>query len=139
MILTFNTFFFFVFMICLYIKKQLFSFTDVNEEKISSSTMSNSNRDVSQSNFSQIEESAQFRSTKVYYLLLDLLFSVGMNSIVIKKKLNFLFQYPNSTIRGTSGLDGNSLMQPIQSTQTPIDDNSGKNIINDFVYIFILK
>lgn len=40
-------------------------YVDDKKEEILSSTMSKSNRDMSKSNFSQIDDSAQFRSTKV--------------------------------------------------------------------------
>jgi len=40
-----------------------------NKNEIYSSTMSMSNRDTSKSNFSQVNDSAQFRSTKVYIIL----------------------------------------------------------------------
>lgn len=92
-----------------------------------SSTSKTNRQTTSKSNFSLIEDSAQFRSTKV--LALFSLTTQRIIDMIIMLNNIYLFQYPNSSIRGVLGIESSSLLQSPSTTLPAIDDNEGTYII----------
>lgn len=86
-----------------------------------SSTSKMNRHTASKSNFSLVEDVAQFRSTQVLELF------IPFNSLIRNdyKIKHLYFQYPNSSIRGVLLIDSSSVLQPTSTPLPPIDDNEG--------------